>query len=205
MSDGDTASEREAYQRRAQRIRESYEQRKAAASGEKGLLVVFTGNGKGKSTAAFGMLLRALQHGMKAAVVQFVKGAIATAETDAFARFGAQVEWHRMGEGFSWITQDQERDREAAARAWSKVNELLARPELGMIVLDEIIVAMRLKQLDQHEVLETLATKRPDLHVVLTGRGATDELIACADLVTEMKMVKHPYRAGIRAQAGIEF
>jgi len=205
MSDGDTASEREAYQRRAQRIRESYEQRKAAASGEKGLLVVFTGNGKGKSTAAFGMLLRALQHGMKAAVVQFVKGAIATAETDAFARFGAQVEWHRMGEGFSWITQDQERDREAAARAWAKVNELLARPELGMIVLDEIIVAMRLKQLDQHEVLETLATKRPDLHVVLTGRGATDELIACADLVTEMKMVKHPYRAGIRAQAGIEF
>jgi cob(I)alamin adenosyltransferase len=205
MSDGDTASEREAYQRRAQRIRESYEQRKAAASGEKGLLVVFTGNGKGKSTAAFGMLLRALQHGMKAAVVQFVKGAIATAETDAFARFGEQVEWHRMGEGFSWITQDHERDREAAARAWAKVNELLARPELGMIVLDEIIVAMRLKQLDQHEVLETLATKRPDLHVVLTGRGATDELIACADLVTEMKMVKHPYRAGIRAQAGIEF
>ena len=205
MSDGDTASEREAYQRRAQRIRESYEQRKAAASGEKGLLVVFTGNGKGKSTAAFGMLLRALQHGMNAAVVQFVKGAIATAETDAFARFGEQVSWHRMGEGFSWITQDQERDRQAAARALELTKSLLARPELGMIVLDEIIVAMRLKQLDQQEVLAMLANKRDDLHVVLTGRGATDELIAAADLVTEMKMVKHPYRAGIRAQAGIEF
>jgi cob(I)alamin adenosyltransferase len=198
-------SDREAYQRRAQKIRESYEQRKAAADGEKGLVVVFTGNGKGKSTAAFGMLLRALQHGMNAAVVQFVKGAIATAETDAFAHFGEQVSWHRMGEGFSWITQDQARDREAAARAFELTKSLLARPELDMIVLDEIIVAMRLKQLDQQEVLALLANKRDDLHVVLTGRGATDDLIAAADLVTEMKMVKHPYRAGIRAQAGIEF
>ncbi|HEY6876685.1 MAG TPA: cob(I)yrinic acid a,c-diamide adenosyltransferase [Polyangiales bacterium] len=197
--------EPDAYRERAEKIRQSYEQRKAAAQDEKGLLCVFTGTGKGKSTAAFGMLLRALQHGMEAAVVQFVKGAIATAETDAFARFGAQVEWHRMGEGFSWNTQDPELDKRAAERAWDKVLELLARPNLGMLVLDELIVALRLKQLDEARVLATLANKRDDLHVVLTGRGASDALIQQADLVTEMKMIKHPYRAGIKAQRGIEF
>jgi cob(I)alamin adenosyltransferase len=142
---------------------------------------------------------------MQAAVVQYVKGAIATAETDAFARFGEQLAWHRMGEGFHWITQDPELDRRAAERAWQVTTELLARPDLGMIVLDELIVALRLKQLDPAVVYEALENKRPDLHVVLTGRGATEELIARADLVTEMKMIKHPYRAGIRAQAGIEF
>jgi len=195
----------EAYQRKVEKIRESYEQRKAEATGEKGLVVVFTGTGKGKSTAAFGMLLRALQHGMQAAVVQYVKGAIATAETDAFARFGSQLEWHRMGEGFHWITQDHELDRRAAERAWERTCELMARPNLGMLVLDEVIVALRLKQLEPAVVYEALEKKRADLHVVLTGRGATDDLIARADLVTEMKMIKHPYRAGIRAQAGIEF
>ena len=195
----------DSYQRKVEKIRESYEERKAAATREKGLIVVFTGTGKGKSTAAFGMLLRALQHGMQAAVVQYVKGAIATAETDAFARFGSQLEWHRMGEGFHWITQDPELDRRAAERAWERTAELLNRPGLGMVVLDEIIVALRLKQLDPNVVFEALDKKREDLHVVLTGRGATDELIARADLVTEMKMIKHPYRAGIRAQAGIEF
>ena len=200
-----SSNDPEAYQRQVQKIRERYEQRKAAATGEKGLIAVFTGNGKGKSTAAFGMALRAVQHGMKVAVVQYVKGAIATAETDAFARFGEQVEWHRMGEGFHWITQDAELDRKAAARAWEVSTELLARPGLGMLVLDEIIVALRLKQLEQAKVLEALAHKRADLHVVLTGRGATDELIERADLVTEMKMVKHHYRAGIGAQRGIEF
>ena len=198
-------SEREAYQRKVEKIRASYEQRKAEATREKGLIVVFTGSGKGKSTAAFGMALRAVQHGMKIAVVQYVKGAIATAEPDAFARYGEQVEWHRMGEGFHWLTQDAELDRRAAERAWHKSLELMARPELGMIVLDEIIVALRLKQLEPNAVFDALATKREDLHVVLTGRGATDELIERADLVTEMKMIKHPYRAGVRAQAGIEF
>jgi cob(I)alamin adenosyltransferase len=194
-----------AYQRKVEKIRESYEQRKAEATREKGLVVVFTGTGKGKSTAAFGMLLRALQHGMKAAVVQYVKGAIETAETEAFKRFGDQLTWHRMGEGFSWITQDAERDKQAAERAFELTTELLAREDLGMVVLDELIVALRLKQLPLDRVLEALRNKREDLHVVLTGRGATDELIELADLVTEMKMIKHPYRAGIRAQAGIEF
>jgi cob(I)alamin adenosyltransferase len=195
----------EAYQRQVQKIRESYEERKAAATGEKGLIAVFTGTGKGKSTAAFGMALRAVQHGMKVGVVQYVKGAIATAETDAFARFGEQVEWHRMGEGFHWITQDAELDRKAAARAWEVSSSLMARPDVGMLVLDELIVALRLRQLEEAVVLEALKSKRPDQHVVLTGRGATKELIEVADLVTEMKMVKHHYRAGIRAQAGIEF
>jgi cob(I)alamin adenosyltransferase len=195
----------EAYQRKVERIRESYEERKAAATGEKGLIAVFTGTGKGKSTAAFGMALRAVQHGMKLGVVQYVKGAIATAETDAFARFGQQVEWHRMGEGFHWITQDAELDRRAAARAWELSCKLMARPEVGMLVLDELIVSLRLQQLDEAMVLQALQNKRPELHVVLTGRGATKELIEVADLVTEMKMIKHHYRAGIRAQAGIEF
>jgi cob(I)alamin adenosyltransferase len=198
-------SDPDAYKHKVEKIRESYEQRKAQATQEKGLIVVFTGSGKGKSTAAFGMLLRALQHGMQAGVVQYVKGAIATAETDAFARFGPQVEWHRMGEGFHWITQDAELDRRAAARAWERSLELMARPELRMLVLDEILVALRLKQLELAPVLEALEKKRSDLHVVLTGRGAPDELIERADLVTEMKMIKHPYRAGIRAQPGIEF
>jgi cob(I)alamin adenosyltransferase len=195
----------EVYQRKVERIRESYEERKAAATGEKGLIAVFTGTGKGKSTAAFGMALRAVQHGMKLGVVQYVKGAIATAETDAFARFGQQVEWHRMGEGFHWITQDAELDRRAAARAWELSCELMARPDVGMLVLDELIVSLRLQQLDEAMVLQALQNKRPELHVVLTGRGATKELIEVADLVTEMKMIKHHYRAGIRAQAGIEF
>jgi cob(I)alamin adenosyltransferase len=195
----------EAYQRKVEKIRESYEQRKAAADQEKGLIVVFTGTGKGKSTAAFGMALRAVQHGMKVGVVQYVKGAIATAEPDAFARFGDRVEWHRMGEGFHWITQDAELDRRAAERAWEQSLAFLAREDVGMVVLDELIVALRLRQLDEAKVILALEHKRPEQHVVLTGRGATKELILVADLVTEMKMIKHHYRAGIRAQAGIEF
>ncbi|HKP61956.1 MAG TPA: cob(I)yrinic acid a,c-diamide adenosyltransferase [Polyangiales bacterium] len=193
------------YQRKVEKIRQSYEQRKAEATREKGLIVVFTGSGKGKSTAAFGMLLRALQHGMNAAVVQYVKGAIPTAETDAFARFGEQLEWHRMGEGFHWITQDAELDRKAAERAFERTQALMARPDLGMLILDEILVALRLHQLEEQRVLDALATKREDLHVVLTGRGATEAMIERADLVTEMKLIKHPYKAGIRAQKGIEF
>ena len=197
--------DREAYQKKTEKIRQSYQERKAAATREKGLIVVFTGTGKGKSTAAFGMLVRALEHGMQAAVVQYVKGAIATAETGAFARFGDRVEWHRMGEGFHWNTQDAELDRKAAERAWEKSCELMARPDLQMLILDELLVALRLRQLDESRVIEALEKKRENLHVVLTGRGASDAIIERADLVTEMKMIKHPYKSGIRAQAGIEF
>lgn len=198
-------SDPNAYQRKVEKIKESYEQRKAAATREKGLICVFTGTGKGKSTAAFGMLLRALQHGMQGAVVQYVKGAIETAETEAFKKFGAQLEWHRMGEGFHWLTQDPDLDKRAAERAWELTCELMSRPNLGMLVLDEVLVALRLRQLDEAQVIEQLSKKREDLHVVLTGRGATEAMIEVADLVTEMKMIKHPYRAGIKAQAGIEF
>lgn len=201
----ETEGDGDAYQRKVEKIKESYETRKAAATREKGLIAVFTGNGKGKSTAAFGMALRALQHGLKVGVVQYVKGAIDTAEPKAFARFGEQVEWYRLGEGFHWLTQDAELDRKAAARAWEQSLALLSRPDMGMVILDEVLVALRLKQLAQGDVLAALDNKREDLHVVLTGRGATEELIARADLVTEMKMVKHHYRAGIKAQPGIEF
>jgi cob(I)alamin adenosyltransferase len=201
----ETEGDGDAYQRKVEKIKESYETRKAAATREKGLIAIFTGNGKGKSTAAFGMALRALQHGLKLGVVQYVKGAIDTAEPKAFARFGEQVEWYRLGEGFHWLTQDAELDRKAAARAWEQSRELLSRPDMGMVILDEVLVALRLKQLSQDDVLAALDNKREDLHVVLTGRGATEELIARADLVTEMKMVKHHYRAGIKAQPGIEF
>ena len=193
------------YRERTEHVRQSYEKRKAAADKEKGLIMVFTGPGKGKSTAAFGMLLRALHHGMHCAVVQYVKGAIATGESEILQRLGDRLEWHRMGQGFHWNTQDRELDRAAAAAAWQKSLELMQRPDLGMLVLDEINVAVRLEQLALADVLDALEKKPPMLHVVLTGRGAKPELIERADLVTEMTMVKHPYRAGIKAQPGVEF
>jgi cob(I)alamin adenosyltransferase len=198
-------SDPNAYQRKVEKIRQSYEQRKAEATREKGLIVVFTGSGKGKSTAAFGMLLRALHHGQRCAVIQFVKGAMPTGEVEAIKRFGPQVDWHRMGHGFHWNTQDREQDRAAARAAWDKALELMAQPDLGMLLLDEINVAIRLEQLPLEDVLAALRIKPPMLHVVLTGRNAKDELIELADLVTEMKMVKHPYRAGIKAQPGVEY
>ena len=193
------------YRDRMEQIRLSHERRRAAAQGEKGLIIVFTGAGKGKSTAAFGMLLRALHHGQRCAVIQFVKGAMPTGEVEAIKRFGDQVEWHRMGHGFHWNTQDREQDRAAAGAAWEKALELMARPDLGMLLLDEINVAIRLGQLPLESVLQVLRIKPALLHVVLTGRNAQDELIELADLVTEMKMIKHPYRAGIKAQAGVEY
>lgn len=195
----------EEYKAKMQRIKQVYERRKAEATREKGLIVVFTGNGKGKSTAAWGMALRALAHGMHVAVVQFVKGAMACGETEAFKAFGGRIEWHRMGEGFTWITQDSQRDQQAAQRAWDKALELMRRPGLGMLILDELNVALRHKQLELQVVLADLRRKPEMLHVVITGREAKPELVEAADLVTEMRMVKHPYRAGIKAQKGIEF
>ncbi len=195
----------DAYQDKMQRIHESHAKRKAMATREKGLIIVHTGPGKGKSTAAFGMLLRTIHHGIRVGVVQFIKGVMPTGETEVFKRFGDQVEWRRMGDGFTWITQDQEMDRRAARKAWEKSLELLERRDIGMVLLDEINVAIRKNQLSLDEVLDALQKKREMLHVILTGRGAKPELIEIADLVTEMKMVKHPYRAGIKAQPGIEF
>ena len=172
---------------------------------EKGLLIVNTGPGKGKSTAAFGLALRMLGHGRTVGVVQFIKGAWSSGEKDALATFGERVRWHTMGEGFTWETQDRARDVAAAERAWGKAQELMADPRFSLIVLDELNIALRYDYLDLDQVLKTLATRRPDLHVVVTGRNAKPELIEAADLVTEMTLVKHHFAAGVKAQEGIEF
>ncbi|WP_274424627.1 cob(I)yrinic acid a,c-diamide adenosyltransferase [Chelativorans sp. YIM 93263] len=172
---------------------------------EKGLLIVNTGPGKGKSTAAFGLALRTLGYGGRVGVVQFVKGAWHTGEKDALARFGDQVEWHTMGEGFTWETQDLKRDIAAAERAWQKATELMADPSVGLLILDELNIALRYEYLDLEKVVETLGARRPDLHVVVTGRNAKPLLVEAADLVTEMGQVKHHFSAGVKAQQGIEF
>jgi cob(I)alamin adenosyltransferase len=172
---------------------------------EKGLLIVHTGTGKGKSTAAFGLLLRMVGRDRKCAVVQFIKGAWSTSERPALERFGDLVEWHSMGEGFTWETQDRARDVAACRRAWDKVKELMARPDIAMIVLDELNIALRYDYLPLDEVLEVLNARRNDLHVVVTGRNAKPALIEAADLVTEMTLVKHHFAAGVKAQEGIEF
>ncbi|SEG80467.1 cob(I)yrinic acid a,c-diamide adenosyltransferase [Bosea lathyri] len=177
----------------------------AAKTVEKGLLIVNTGPGKGKSTAAFGLMLRALGHGWRVGVVQFIKGAWETGERKALSAFGDQISWHSMGEGFTWETQDKARDIAAAERAFAKVKELMADPTIRLIVLDELNIALRYDYLPLAEVVATLAARRPDLHIVVTGRNAKPELIAAADLVTEMTLVKHHFTAGVKAQEGIEF
>jgi cob(I)alamin adenosyltransferase len=172
---------------------------------EKGLLIVHTGTGKGKSTAAFGLALRMLGRGHRVGVVQFIKGAWHSAERDALTQFGDQVVWHTMGEGFTWETQDRDRDIAAAERAWAKAQELMADTSFGLIVLDELNIALRYDYLHLATVVAALAARRPGLHVVVTGRNAKSELIAAADLVTEMTLVKHHFAAGVKAQAGIEY
>jgi cob(I)alamin adenosyltransferase len=172
---------------------------------EKGLLIVHTGPGKGKSTAAFGLALRMLGRGHRVGVVQFIKGAWHTAERDALAKFGEQVSWHTMGEGFTWETQDLKRDIAAAERAWAKSLELMADPTFGLVILDELNIALRYEYLDLAKVVSALCDRRPGLHVVVTGRNAKPDLIAAADLVTEMSLVKHHFAAGVKAQPGIEF
>ncbi len=172
---------------------------------EKGLLIVNTGPGKGKSTAAFGLALRMLGHGRKVGVVQFIKGAWHTGERDALGLFGERVAWHSMGEGFTWETQDLARDVAAAERAFGKARELMADPAFGLVILDEICIALRYQYLAVEELLAALRARPPVLHVVLTGRNAPEALIEAADLVTEMGAVKHHFAAGVKAQAGIEF
>ena len=171
----------------------------------KGLLIVHTGPGKGKSTAAFGLALRALGRGWRVGVVQFIKGAWETGERTAFARFADQMVWRTMGEGFTWETQDRGRDVAAAERAWAKARELMDDRGFGLVILDELNIALRYDYLDLNAVVAVLSARRPGLHVVVTGRNAKPELIAAADLVTEMGLVKHHFAAGVRAQEGIEF
>lgn len=201
----------------AARHRAKMEKRKAVQDAEvaektveKGLLIVHTGAGKGKSTAAFGLALRTLGQpdtgiGGRVGVVQFIKGAWHSAERDALETFGPRVEWHSMGEGFTWETQDLARDIASARRAWEKARELMADESIGLVILDELNIALRYDYLPLDEVLAALAARRPDLHVVITGRNAKPALIEAADLVTEMSLVKHHFKAGVKAQKGIEF
>jgi cob(I)alamin adenosyltransferase len=172
---------------------------------EKGLLIVHTGTGKGKSTAAFGLVLRMLGRGKRVGVVQFIKGAWHSAERDALAKFGDQVSWHSMGEGFTWETQDLARDIAAAERAWAKAQELMTDPSFALVILDELNIALRYDYLPVDKVVDALKARRPELHVVVTGRNAKPALVDAADLVTDMTLVKHHFAAGVKAQEGIEF
>ena len=177
----------------------------ATKTEERGLLIVHTGTGKGKSTAAFGMILRCLGHGMRVGIVQFVKGVWGTGERVALERFGDLVTCRAMGEGFTWDTQDRARDIAAARAAWEVAEVMIADPAYRLVLLDELNIVLRYDYLPVAEVIEVLQQKPEDTHVVITGRNAPQELIDFADLVTEMTMVKHPFRSGIKAQPGIEF
>jgi cob(I)alamin adenosyltransferase len=177
----------------------------ATKTEERGLLIVHTGTGKGKSTAAFGMVLRCIGHGMRVGIVQFIKGAWDTGERHVLARFPDLVTCRAMGEGFTWDTQDRARDIAAAHAAWDAAKAMIADPAYRLVLLDELNIVLRYDYLPIAEVVETLRAKPRDLHVVITGRNAKPELIEIADLVTEMTLVKHPFRSGVKAQAGIEF
>lgn len=177
----------------------------ATKTEERGLVIVHTGLGKGKSTAAFGIVLRCIGHGMRVGIVQFVKGAWATGERDVLARFPDLVTCRAMGEGFTWDTQDRERDIAAARAAWDTAKQMIADPSYSLVLLDELNIVLRYDYLPLAEVLDALRAKPHDLHVIVTGRNAHPELIELADLVTEMTMVKHPFRSGVKAQKGIEF
>ncbi|WP_028954156.1 cob(I)yrinic acid a,c-diamide adenosyltransferase [Synechocystis sp. PCC 7509] len=196
----------EQYQSKMQRRKEVQQERVAKASQEKGLIIVNTGNGKGKTTAALGMVLRSLGHGYKVAIVQFIKGAWEPAEKAVFAMWTEQLEFHAMGEGFTWETQDRNRDIEKAGEAWQTALTFIRNPDYKLVLLDEVNVALKLGYLQVEEVLAGLEEKPGDSHLILTGRGAPAALIERADLVTEMTLIKHPFREqGVKAQPGIEF
>ena len=204
----ETRTEAELDQRHAEKMRKrkaARERMLATKTIEKGLLIVHTGKGKGKSTAAFGLAARAVGNGMKVGVVQFVKGKWATGERAVLERFPDLVTVRVMGEGFTWDTQDRQRDIAAAKKAWKSAQEFLADPSYRLVVLDELNIVLRYDYLDLDDVLAGLAARDPGQHVVVTGRNAKPALIEMADLVTEMTEIKHPFRAGVKAQVGIEF
>jgi len=199
-------AERDAYH--AEKMRKKKEARTrmlATKTEERGLLIVHTGKGKGKSTAAFGMVFRAIGHGYKVGIVQFVKGAWGTGERDILENYPELVTIKAMGEGFTWDTQDRQRDIAAARAAWGTAKEMIADPSYKMVLLDELNIVLRYEYLPLEEVLAVLKAKPRDTHVIVTGRNARDELIEIADLVTEMTEIKHPFRSGVKAQPGIEF
>jgi cob(I)alamin adenosyltransferase len=206
MSDDMTKDEQERHRAKMANRKAAQDAEVASKTVEsKGLLIVNTGTGKGKSTAAFGLVLRMVGNGGRCAVVQFIKGAWNTGERTVLEGFGDMVRWHTLGEGFTWETQDKARDLAAAGRAWETAKALMAEPDLKLIVLDELNIALRYDYLPLAEVVETFKNRRPALHVVVTGRNAKRELIEAADLVTEMTLVKHHFAQGVKAQAGIEF
>ena len=199
--------ENERHREKMKKIKAARDRMMESKTDEKGLIIVHTGPGKGKSSSGFGMLVRCISHGMPAAVVQFIKGNWSTGERDFFTqRFADEVTWVISGEGFTWETQDKERDIAAAQAGWSKAKELIRNPDIQFVLLDEINIALRYDYLDIDEVVSFLLEEKPEMtHVVLTGRNAKPELIEAADLVTEMENVKHPFRDGIKAQKGVEF
>jgi len=198
-------TEQDEHKAKMARLKASVDRRIEAAQEEKGLLIVYTGAGKGKTTAALGMALRCLGHGMNVAVVQFIKGAIDTAEERALKSFGDRVTFLRMGEGYTWETQDRERDTKFAQQAWAAVCGFLHDSSYAMVILDEFNIALQHDYVRLEDVLPVLRDRPLMQHVVITGRGAKDALIEEADLVTEMKQIKHPFRKGIKAQPGVEF
>lgn len=201
-------TEAELDARHADKMRKKKEARKkilATKTEEKGLVIVHTGKGKGKSTAAFGLVFRSLGHGHKVGIVQFVKGAWETGERDVLMKFKDQVTFKTMGEGFTWETQDRQRDISAAQSAWEEAKKMITDPSYNLILLDELNIVLRYDYLPLEEIIEVLNTKPEMTHVIITGRNAKDELIEIADLVTEMTQIKHPFRDGVKAQVGIEF
>jgi cob(I)alamin adenosyltransferase len=200
----DTDLNRRADEKSAKR-KEVRDKMMAGKTNEKGLLIVHTGKGKGKSTAAFGMVMRCIGHGMKVGVIQFIKGKWDTGERWVLEKFPELCTIKALGEGFTWETQDRARDVAHARAAWEEGKKMMADPSIRLVLLDELNIALRYDYLAVEEVVETLNARRPDLHVIVTGRNAKDELIAIADLVTEMELVKHPFRDGVKAQKGIEF
>ncbi|HEU0282511.1 MAG TPA: cob(I)yrinic acid a,c-diamide adenosyltransferase [Gallionella sp.] len=201
MSDKKAADEQ--HRARAQHQKEVVDAKIARATESRGVVLVNTGNGKGKSTSAFGMVARSLGHNMRAGVVQFIKGSSPTGEEAFFRRF-PEVEYHVMGDGFTWETQDKQRDIASAQAAWKVACSMLRNPDIGLVVLDEINIALKLHYLQIEQVLEALRNRPPMQHVVLTGRAAPDALIEYADTVTEMRPVKHAFDAGVCAQPGVE-
>ena len=203
----DEVARNEAHNQKMRKIKEARDKLMATKTEEKGLIVVHTGAGKGKSSSGFGMIMRCIAHQMPCAVVQFIKGTWRTGERDFLEkRFTEDCIFVVSGEGFTWETQDRARDIAAAQAGWEKAKELIRNPEIQFVLLDEINIALRYDYLDIHEVVEFLLSEKPPMtHVVLTGRNAKEELIAAADLVTEMTLVKHPFRDGIKAQKGVEF
>jgi cob(I)alamin adenosyltransferase len=202
---GDTDALNREHAEKAARRKAAKAKILATKTEERGLIILHTGTGKGKSTAAFGLVLRCLGHGMRVGIVQFVKGAWATGERTVLARYPDLVTMRAMGEGFTWETQDRARDIAAARTAWELAKAMIADPGYRLVLLDELNIVLRYDYLPVEEVVAALKAKPRDLHVVVTGRNAKPELIEIADLVTEMKLVKHPFRAGVKAQAGIEF